>query len=101
MSCKEQSTLYTEDWVLYPRADASKMRYRPTQHQLDRLDLYINSTLWGLELDSAGVPVSLQDHSSHGIRSSMFWIPLPTTNETGEPGYVRLRVISIPTGILT
>ena len=60
MSCKEQSTLYTEDWVLYPRADASKMRYRPTQHQLDRLDRYINSTLWGLELDSAGVPVSLQ-----------------------------------------
>ena len=66
---------------------ASKMRYRPTQHELEKLDLYINSTLWGKELDGAGVPVSLQDHSSHGIRSSMFWVPLPTTNETGEPGY--------------
>ena len=30
---------------------------------------------------------SCPDHSSHGVRSSMFWIPLPTTNETGEPGY--------------
>ena len=66
---------------------ASKMRYRPTQHQLEKLDLYINSTLWGKEVDGAGVPVSLQDHSSHGVRSSMFWIPLPTTNETGEPGW--------------
>ena len=66
---------------------AAKMRYRPTQHELEKLDLYINSTLWGMELDGAGVPVSLQDHSSHGVRSSMFWIPLPTTNETGEPGY--------------
>ena len=55
--------------------------------ELEKLDLYINSTLWGKELDGAGVPVSLQDHSSFGIRSSMFWIPLPTTNETGEPGY--------------
>ena len=63
------------------------MRYRPTQQQLEKLDLYINSTLWGKELDGAGVPVSLQDHSSHGVKSSMFWIPLPTTNETGEPGY--------------
>jgi hypothetical protein len=66
---------------------ASKMRYRPTQHELEKLDFYINSTLWGMELDSAGVPVSLQDHSSHGVRSSMFWIALPKTNETGEPGY--------------
>ena len=27
------------------------MRYRPTQEQLEKLDLYINSTLWGKELD--------------------------------------------------
>ena len=66
---------------------ASKMRYRPTQHELEKLDLYINSTLWGKELDGAGVPVSLQDHSSHGVRSSMFWVPLPSTNESGQPGY--------------
>ena len=65
---------------------AGKMRYRPTQHELEKLDLYVNSTLWGKELDGAGVPVSLQDHSSFGIRSSMYWVPLPTTNETGEPG---------------
>jgi len=66
---------------------ASKMRYRPNQHELEKLDLYINSTLWGKELDGAGVPVSLQDHSSHGVRSSMFWVPLPSTNESGQPGY--------------
>ena len=64
---------------------ASKMRYRPTQFELERLDLYINSTLWGKELDGAGVPVSLQDHSTYGIKSAQFWIPL--ANEQGEPSY--------------
>jgi hypothetical protein len=55
---------------------ASKMRYRPIQSELETLDTYINSTLWGKELDSAAVPVSLQDHSTYGIKSSMFWVPL-------------------------
>lgn len=56
---------------------ASKLRFRPTQSELAKVDAYIEHTLWGLEEDGAGVPVSLQDHSSYGVKSSMFWAPLP------------------------
>ena len=66
---------------------ASKQRFRPVQSELTKLDDYIQHTLWGEEMDGAGVMTSLQDHSTFGIRSSMFWVPLPSTNETGMPGY--------------
>eukprot|EP01052_Picozoa_sp_SAG31_P001925 SAG31_NODE_65_length_28565_cov_8.402914_6_plen_67_part_00 len=43
---------------------SSKMRYRPTQYQLEKLDLYINSTLWGQELDGAGALSLCNVHSA-------------------------------------
>ena len=72
---------------------ATKVKHRPSQSELDRLDAYISKTLWGLQLDGAGVPVSLQEHSQHGVRSSMFWSVLQPvngvarSNESGMPGY--------------
>jgi hypothetical protein len=66
---------------------ASKVGQRPTQAEVGRLDDYIQHTLWGEEEDGQGVPVSLQDHSSYGIRSSMFWVVKQGGKETGMPGY--------------
>ena len=74
---------------------AAKLRYRPTQDELDRLDDYIEHTLWGAEPDGAGVPVSLQDQSTYGIKSSMFWsVTAGEINETGMPGYNYLPEVS-------
>lgn len=68
---------------------ATKLRWRPTQDELRLLDRYIQETLWGQQLDGAGVPVSLQARDgSYGIKASAFWTPLPGSNETGMPGYV-------------
>ena len=66
---------------------ASKIAYRPTQAEIDQFDRYITQTLAGTALDGAGVPVSLQDPRTYGVRSSMFWSPQKGLNETGMPGY--------------
>jgi len=66
---------------------AAKQRFRPRQEELLKLDAYIQQTLWGAEPDGAGVPVSLQDRSTYGIKSSMFWAVPKSTNGTGMPNY--------------
>ena len=67
---------------------AAKLRFRPKAEEVALLDRYIAETLWGQQPDGAGVPVSLQARDgSYGVKASMFWVPLPGTNETGMPGY--------------
>ena len=67
---------------------AAKVRHRPVAAELKLLDRYIHETLWGQEPDGAGVPVSLQARDgSYGVQASMFWVPLPHSNETGMPTY--------------
>eukprot|EP00729_Bicosta_minor_P004751 gene4751-35113_t len=67
---------------------ASKVRYRPTQVEVDKLNDYIEHTLWGGQPDGVGIPVSLQDQSTFGVKSSMFWsVTSKEINETGMPGF--------------
>ena len=42
------------------------------------MDEYIQNTLWGVEQDIP-FPVSLQDHSTMGVRASLFWVPTPVS----------------------
>ena len=55
---------------------AAKARHAPTALEVARVDEYINHTLWGVKQD---IPfdISLQDHTTMGIRASLFWVPTP------------------------
>ena len=65
---------------------AVQAQHGPTNCTAQRLDEYIQHTLWGVK-PGLPLPVSLQDHATNGIRASMFWVPTPGTREQGMPGY--------------
>ena len=72
-----------------------KQRFAPVQSEIEALDLYINSTLWGIHCPAAPLEYqkncSLQDHWTHGIKASLFWTNASATwdHPSGMPGCKR------------